>query len=38
MKLSDVKISKKGKCLILIDKGKGLVGYFVGNGNELGRV
>jgi hypothetical protein len=32
MKLSDVKISKKTKYIILTDKGKGLVGYLVGNG------
>jgi hypothetical protein len=32
MKLSDVKIGKKARYLILTDKGKGLVGFFVGNG------
>lgn len=33
MKLNEIKISKKGQYLIISDKGKGIVGYLVNNGN-----
>ena len=33
MKLNEVKISKKGNQIIILDRGKGIVGYLVNNGN-----
>lgn len=38
LKLNEIKISKKGKYLIISDRGKGIVGFLVNNGNELGRI
>lgn len=38
IKLNEIKISKKGKFIIISDRGKGIVGFLVNNGNELGRI
>ena len=38
IKLNEIKISKKGKFIIINDRGKGIVGFLVNNGNELGRI
>jgi hypothetical protein len=38
IKLNEIKISKKGKFIIISDRGKGIVGFLVNSGNELGRM
>lgn len=38
LKLNEIKIAKKGKYLIISDRGKGIVGFLVNNGNQLGRI
>ena len=33
LKINEIKIAKKGKYLIISDRGKGIVGFLVNNGN-----